>query len=294
MRSIIFAAVALAAAALVVAACGKKAVEGPTVDELKSEIAGLTDEVNAYLNEHNFSNTDAGTLAGEVNKLAAKYGELEKRAQNMRTEGGDERYGDVGNLADEGRAKAEALASVIGAGAPMGDAAKMAELDEVAVAWADYSERVGAAPGEAEPVEGGGPAVGEPVAPGGPGATAEPGTPGAPPTPGEPGAPGEPGEPGQPMYPGRGHHYGWWKNPEWARDRGTRPMMEGGGMGGMAGTGEMERERERDRSGKGTGPEREREREHMESGSGMGGGMGHGGGMGRGGGSSGGKGKGGK
>jgi uncharacterized membrane protein YgcG len=279
MRSIIFAVVALAAAALVVAACGKKAVEGPTADELKSEIAGLTDEVNAYLNEHNFSNTDAATLAGEVNTLAAKYGELEKRAQDMRTEGGDEKYGDVGNLADEGRAKAEALASVIEAGAPMGDAAKMAELDEVAIAWADYSDRVGAAPGEAEPVEGGEPAVGEPAGPG----AGEPG---------EPGAPGETAAPGAPTYPGRGHHYGWWKNPEWARDRGTRPMMEGGGMGGMAGTGEMERERERDRSGKGTGPERERE--HMESGSGMGGGMGPGGGMGRGGGSSGGKGKGGK
>jgi translation initiation factor IF-2 len=279
VRKMIFAAAALAVAALAVAACGKKVVEGPTTDEIKSEIAGLTDEINAYLNEHNFANTDAATLAGELNKLAAKYGEIEKRAQNMRTEGGDEKYGDVGNLADEGRAKAEALASVIGAGAPMGDAAKMAELDEVAIAWADYSDRVGAAPGEAEPVEGGGPAVGEPAGPG----AGEPG---------EPGAPGETAAPGAPTYPGRGHHYGWWKNPEWARDRGTRPMMEGGGMGGMAGTGEMERERERDRSGKGTGPERERE--HMESGSGMGGGMGPGGGMGRGGGSSGGKGKGGK
>lgn len=290
MRKMIFAVAALAVAALVLAACAKKAVEGPTASEIKNEIAGLTEEINAYLYVHNFANTDAGTLAGELNTLAAKYGELEKRAQNMRTEGGDEKYGEVGNLAGEGRAKAEALASVLEAGAPAGDAAKMAELDEVVVAWADYSERVGPPPGEAAPVEGGGPAVGEPVAPGAPGGTAEPGTPGAPPTPGEPGAPGEPGTPGQPTYPGRGHHYGWWKNPEWARDRGTRPMMEGGGM---AGTGEMERERERDRSGKGTGPEREREREHMESGSGMGGGMGHGG-MGRGGGSGGGKGKGGK
>jgi hypothetical protein len=268
MRKIVVTTTLIAAVALLVAACGKKAVEGPSAEEIRNDVAGVTREINAYLSEHNFSNTDAGALAEKLNELAGKYGELEKRAQDMRTEGGGEEYGDVGNLADEGRAKVEALASVLGAGPPMGDAERAAEFDDVITNWADYSERVGPPPGEAAPVEGGEPGVGEPAPPG----EAEP-------------APPEGVEPGTPSYPGRGYHYGWWKNPEWARDRGTRPMMEGGGM---AGTGEMERERERKRDGTGSGPEREREREHMQPGMGPGGDMGHGGGMG------GGKGKGGK
>ncbi|HUU56639.1 MAG TPA: hypothetical protein VMW93_04790 [bacterium] len=277
MRKIIVAAAFVAAATLLASGCGKKAA-APPADELTSEIAAVAGELNAYLSEHNFANTDAGALADELNKLAAKYGELEKQAHDMRTQGGGEQYGDVGNLAGEGRAKAEALASTIAAGAPMGDAVKATALNDVVGNWADYSDRVGAPPGEAAPAEGDEPSVGEPAAPGEPGGTAEP------------------AEPGTPRYPGKGHHYGWWKNPEWARDRGTRPITEGD----VPGTGEMlrERERERDRSGKGTGPEREREREHMQPGSGKGGGMGPGGGKGAGGGDAGkgggGKGRGGK
>jgi hypothetical protein len=238
MRKAIFIATALAAAALMIAACGEKAVEGPTTEELKAEIAGVTGELNAYLDAHNFSNTGAGKLTAELKKLANKYSELEKRAHDMRTQGGDEPYGDVGNLAGEGRAKVEALALVLEAGAPMGDAAKATALHDVVENWADYSDKVGAAPGEAAPVEGEEPGVGEP---------AEPGV-------DEPGEPGEPVEPGEPRYPGKGRHLGWWKNPEWARDRGTRPLTEGDVPGGR----EKERERERERvtpdGGKGASP----------------------------------------
>lgn len=255
MRKAIFIATALAAAALMIAACGKKAVEGPPAEELKAEIAGVTGELNAYLDAHNFSNTGAGTLTAELKKLAGKYGELEKRAHDMRTQGGDEPYGDVGNLAGEGRAKVEALALVLGAGAPMGDAAKATALNDVVENWADYSDKVGAAPGEAAPVEGEEPGVGEP---------AEPGVD----EPGEPGEPGEPVEPGEPRYPGKGRHLGWWKNPEWARDRGTRPLTEGDVPGGREK--EREREKERKRDATGAGPEREREREHVTPGGGKG------------------------
>ena len=257
MRKIIVAAAFVAAAALMIAGCGKKAAGGPPADELTSEIAGVAGDLNAYLSEHNFANTDAGALAGELNKLAAKYGELEKRAHDMRTQDGGEQYGDVGNLAGEGRAKAEALASTIAAGAPMGDAAKATALNDVVENWADYSDRVGAPPGEAAPAEGDEPGVGEPAAPGEPGGTAEP------------------AEPGTPRYPGKGYHYGWWKNPEWARDPASRE-------GDVAAPGAGEKERER-----------EREREHMQPGSGKGGGMGPGGGKGAGGGDAG-KGGGGK
>lgn len=254
MRKIIVAAAFVAAVALLASGCGKKAA-APPADELNSEIAAVAGELNAYLSEHNFANTDAGALAGELNKLAAKYGELEKRAHDMRTQEGGEQYGDVGNLAGEGRAKAEALASTIAAGAPMGDAAKATALNDVVENWADYSDRVGAPP------EGEEPGVGEPAAPG-----EEPGV-------------GEPAEPGAPSYPGKGHHYGWWKNPEWARDPASR-----GAEGDAPGTGEMERERER-----------EREREHVQPGTGKGGGegpKGSGGDAGKG--SGGGKGRGGK
>ena len=245
MRKAIFIATALAAAALMIAGCGKKAVEGPAAEELKAEIAGVTGGVNAYLDAHNFSNTDAGTLTDELKKLAGKYGELEKRAHDMRTQGGDEPYGDVGNLAGEGRAKVEALALVLEAGAPMGDAAKAAALNDAVENWADYSDKVGAAPDEAAPVEGEEPDVGEPAEPD----VGEPVEPGVD-EPGEPGEPGEPVEPGEPRYPGKGRHLGWWKNPEWARDRGTRPLTEGDVPGGR----EKEREREREHVAPGGGP----------------------------------------
>ena len=276
MRKIIVAAAFVAVAALLAAGCGKKAAEGPSADELKSEIAAVAGELNAYLSEHNFANTDAGALAGEITKLAGKYGELEKQAQELKAKGGDEAYGDVGGLAAEGRAKAAALASVLAAGAPMGEADKVTTLHAAIDGWADYSDRVGAPPGEAAPAEGEEPGVGEPAAPG---ATAEPAEPAEP---DEPAEPGEPDEPGAPRYPGKGHHYGWWKNPEWARDRGTRPLVEGDVPG--AGEKERERERERDQTGKGTGPEREREREHVKPGGGKGAGPGAGGGTGAGGG----------
>jgi hypothetical protein len=254
MRKAIFIATALAAAALMVAACGKKAAGGPTAEELKAEVAGVAGELNAYLNAHNFSNTDAGTLTDELKKLGGKYAEIEKRAHDMRTQGGGEQYGDVGNLAGEGRAKVEALASVLEVGPPMGDAVKATALDDAVENWADYSDKVGAAPGEAAPAEGEEPGVAEPT---------------------EPGV-DEPGEPGEPRYPGKGRHLGWWKNPEWARDRGTRPLPEGD----VPGAGEKERERER-----------EREREHVGPGGagpggetpGGGGGPGKGGGKGKGG-----------
>jgi hypothetical protein len=274
VRSIIYAAGTLALAALMVAACGKKAAEGPPADELKNEIAAVTGELNAYLSEHNFANTDAGALAAEITKQAGKYGEFEKQARELKAASGNDAYGEVGGLAAEGRAKAEALASAVAAGPPRGEAAKVATLHAAIDGWADYSDRIGAPPGEAAPVEGEEPGVGEPV-PGEPGATAEPVEPGEPSKPGEPSV-GEPTEPGEPVYPGKGHHYGWWKNPEWARDRGTRPLVEGE----VPGTGEMERERERDRGGKATGPEREREREHVQPGTGKGGGMGPGAGLG--------------
>lgn len=264
MRKIIVMTTLVAAVALLVAACGKKAVEGPSAGELRNDVAGVTREINEYLSEHNFANTGAGALAEELNKMAGKYGEVEKRAQNMRTEGAGEEYGDVGNLAGEGRAKVEALASVLGAGPPMGDAEKAAEFDDVIANWADYSERVGDVPDEAAPVEGGEPGVGEPAPPG-------VGEPGAPPGVGEPGAPPGEGEPGAPSYPGKGHHYGWWKNPEWARDPASRE-------GDVGAPGVREKEREREHKGAGPG----------EGGPGKGGDAGPGGGKG------GGKGKGGK
>jgi hypothetical protein len=264
MRKAIFIATALTAAALMIAACGKKAVEGPAAEELKGKIAGVTGEVNAYLDAHNFSNTGAGALTAELRKLAGKYGELEKRAHDMRTQGGDEPYGDVGNLAGEGRAKVEALALVLEAGAPMGDAVKATALNDAVENWADYSDKVGAAPGEAAPVEGEEPGVGEPAEPG----VDEPGEPG------EPGEPVEPGEPGEPRYPGRGHHYGWWKNPEWARDRGTRPLTEGDVPGGREK--ESKREREHVKPGGGKGPSPGGETPGGAGGAGKGGGKGKG------------------
>jgi outer membrane murein-binding lipoprotein Lpp len=224
MRKIIVTAAIVAAAALLAAGCGKKTVEGPSADELRNEIAGVTRDVNAYLSEHNFANTGAGGLAEELNKWASQYGELERRAQDMRTEGGGEEYGDVGNLAGEGRAKVEALSLVLGAGPPLGDPEKAAEFHDVVTNWADYSERVGEVPDEAAPVEGGEPGVGKPAPPG-------------------------EGEPGAPSYPGKGYHYGWWKNPEWARDPASRE-----GDVGAPGAGEMDREREREREHKGAGP----------------------------------------
>ena len=221
--------------------------------------------MNAYLDTHNFSNTDAGALAAELEKLAGKYGELEKQAQEMKSRSGDEQYGDLGALAGEGRAKAEALAGALAAGAPMGEADKVATLNDAVEEWVGYSDKVGASPGEAAPVEGEEPGVGEPVEPGEPGV----------------GEPAEPGDTDEPGYPGKGRHLGWWKNPEWARDRGTR-----GAEGDTPGTGEMKRERER-----------EREREHVKPGGGKGAGPGPGetpGGAGGGKGPGGGKGRGGK
>jgi hypothetical protein len=228
MRKAICVITATAAAALLVAGCGKKGAEGPSADALKAEIAAVTGELNAYLDAHNFSNADAGALAAEAEEAAGKFGDLEKRAGEMKSQSGDEEYGDVGALAGEGRAKAEALAGALAAGPPMGDVAKMTALNDAVEEWVDYSDNVGASPAGAATAE-----------------TDEAG------------------------YPGRGKRLGWWKNPDWARDRGSR-----GAEGDVPGTGEMVRERER-------------EREHMQPGSGKGGGgkgPGSGGGKGRGGG----------
>jgi hypothetical protein len=217
-------------ATLLVVGCGEKAAEGPSPDELSNEIAGVAGNLNAYLSEHNFANTDAGTLAAEITTLADKYGELEKQAQGLEDESGDEAYGDVAGLAGEGHAKAEALASAVAAGPPMGEPDKVAALHVAIDDWAAYSDRISAPPGEAAPPTGEEPRVGEP---------SEPGEPSV----------GEPSEPATPLYPGKGHHYGWWKNPEWARDRGTRPLVEGE----PPGAGEKERERERNRTQPGSG-----------------------------------------
>jgi len=235
--------IAVVAAAALFAGCRQKAAEGPSAGELQSEIGVIAAELNTYMSGHNFANTDAGAIAGEIRKLAGKYGELEKRAQEMKSQSGDEQYGYVAGLAGEGRAKAEALAGATSAGAPMGDADKAAALNAAIDGWAGYSDKVGAAPGEAASAEGEKPGVGEPAEPG----VGEPATPEAPGKPGvgEPGGPPgkvEPVPPGTPRYPGKGHHYGWWKNPEWARDRGTRPL----GEGEVPGAGEKERGRERE------------------------------------------------
>lgn len=281
MGKIFLAAVAVVGAGALLVACGQKAAEGPSAEELKSELAGITEELNAYMDEHRFSNTDPGTLEGAVGKFAEEFGSLGGQAEKLKADTKDAAYDDVVGLAGEGRDKAGALATVLAAGAPMGDAAKAAALNDAIGDWADYNDRVGAPgapPGEAEPV--GPPGEAEPVAPpreAEPVAPPRVGEPVPPPGVGEPAPapePGEPTEPGTPRYPGRGHHYGWWKNPEWARDRGTRPLPEGD----VPGTGEMERkrERERDRTGKGTGPERKRKREHVAPGAGEGAGPGAG------------------
>ena len=270
MRKAIFVMTALAAAVLLLTACGRKAAEGPSPDALKAELAGITEELNAYMDEHRFSNTDPGTFQGAVGKFAEKFGGLAGQAGKLRADTKDPAYDEVVGLAGEGRDKAGALAAALAAGAPMGDAAKAAALNDAIGDWADYNDKVGAPPGEAEPVPP--PGVGEPAPPPGVGEPAPPPTEGEPGVPPEPGEPGEPG--GAPRYPGKGHHYGWWKNPEWARDRGTRPLGEGEKPG--VGEKERERERERDRTGKATGPERkrEREREHVAPGAGAGAGPG--------------------
>lgn len=232
-------------AALLVIGCGEKAAKGPSPDELRNEIAGVAGDLNAYLSEHNFGNTDAGTMAAEIKKAAGEYGELEKQAQGLEDESGDEAYGDVAGLAGEGRAKSEALASAVAAGPPSGNAEKVATLNSAIDDWAGYSDKISAPPGETAPPTSEEPRAGEP---------SEPGEPSV----------GEPSEPAAPLYPGKGHHYGWWKNPEWARDRGTRPLVEGESPG----AGEKERGWERDRDDKATGPGRE------HPGSGKGGGKG--------------------
>jgi hypothetical protein len=277
MGKTFLAAVAVVGAGALLVACGQKAAEGPSAEELRSELAGITEELNAYMDEHRFSNTDPGTFQGAVGKFAEKFGALAGRAGKLRADTKDPAYDEVVGLAGEGRDKAGALAAALAAGAPMGDAAKEAALNDAIGDWADYNDRVGAPeapPGDAEPVPP--PVVGEPAPPPGVGEPAPPGVgePAPPgvgepaPAPGEPGVPPEPGEPGEPggapRYPGKGHHYGWWKNPEWARDRGTRPLPEGD----VPGVGEKERKRERDRTGKSTGPERKRKREHVAPGAG--------------------------
>jgi len=270
MGKTFLAAVAVVGAGALLVACGQKAAEGPSAEELRSELAGITEELNAYMDEHRFSNTDPGTLQGAVREFAEKFGALAGRAGKLRADTKDPAYDEVVGLAGEGRDKAGALAAALAAGAPMGDAAKAAALNDAIGDWADYNDKVGAPPGEAEPVPP--PGVGEPAPPPGVGEPAPPPTEGEPGVPPEPGEPGEPG--GAPRYPGKGHHYGWWKNPEWARDRGTRPLGEGEKPG--VGEKERERERERDRTGKATGPERkrEREREHVAPGAGAGAGPG--------------------
>jgi hypothetical protein len=248
----------VAAAAFVVAACGKKAAEGPSVEELRGEVAGVTEELNAYMSEHNFSNTDAGELESSVKTLAGKYGELEKQSRELEGQSGEEGYGDLAGLAGEGRAAATALAAALAAGPPRGDTAKATALHGAIGEWAAFSEEVGPAPDVSEPAEPAPPGEAEPAPPGegepyepGPGEP-EPGEPEGPGEP-EPGEPEEPGEPGEPRYPGKGHHYGWWKNPEWARDPASRE-----GDVGAPGAGEKEREREREPKGvspgKGGGP----------------------------------------
>ncbi|NIT35583.1 MAG: hypothetical protein GTN49_03640 [candidate division Zixibacteria bacterium] len=291
MGKTFLAAIAVVGAGALLVACGQKAAEGPSAEELRGELAGITEELNAYMDGHHFSNTDPSALQGAVGKFAEKFGALAGQAGKLRADTKDAAYDDVIGLAGEGRDKAGTLAKVLAAGAPMGDAAKTAALDDAIGDWADYNDRVGAPPGEAEPAPP--PVVGEPApppvvgepapAPDEPGVPPEPGEPDVPPGPGEPDVPPEPGEPGippepgkpgepggAPRYPGRGHHYGWWKNPEWARDRGTRPITEGEKPG--VGEKERERERERDRAAKGKGPERkrEREREHVAPGAGEG------------------------
>jgi len=280
MGKTFLAAVAVVGAGALLVACGQKAAEGPSAEELKGELAGLAEELNAYMDEHRFSNTDPGTLEGAVGKFAEKFGALAGRAEKLKADKKDSAYDDVISLAGEGRDRAGALARVLAAGAPMGEAAKESALNDAIGDWADYNDRVGAPgapPVVGEPVPP--PVVGEPVPPPGEGEPAPPGVgePAPAPEPGEPGAPPEPGEPtepGAPRYPGKGHHYGWWKNPEWARDRGTRPITEGEKPG--VGEKERERERERDRTGKATGPERKRKREHVAPGAGAGAGPGAG------------------
>ncbi len=271
MGKTFLAAVAVVGAGALLVACGQKAAEGPSAEELKGELAGITEELNAYMDEHRFSNTDPGTLRGAVDEFAGKFGGLAGRAEKLKAETKDPAYDDVMRLAGEGRDKAGALGAALAAGAPRGDAAKAAALNDAIGDWVDYNDRIGAPgapPGEAEPAP---PGVGEPAPPPGVGEPVPPGVgepapppgvgePAPAPEPGEPGAPPEPGEPGEPggapRYPGKGHHYGWWKNPEWARDRGTRPL----GEGEVPGVGEKERKRERERehvapgAGEGAGP----------------------------------------
>jgi len=213
----------VAAAALLLVACAPKTDRTP--DKVNADVSAAAAALNAYFEAHDFQNTAPQELQGEAAKAATTLGTLAKEAAELKAKTGDTGYNPVITLATDGQAKASALATAVGAGPALGDAAKAAALTAAIGDWAKYADAIEtSAPGTAEPVPG--------KAPAGTG------------------------------LPGKGHHYGWYKNPAWANDPASREGSTAVGTGekererkrdGTGGGPDRERKHDKDKGGPGGG-----------------------------------------
>ena len=128
---------------LVLAACGKKAEEPATAEETAAEVAlpetpaedvrGMLEakvaEVDAYMKEHDVTNTDAGELAGTLEGFQADFEELAAKA------GDDEELAAHSNLA------AEAMALYVKSlRAPAGDLSSLELAIDAEAKWLEAKE----------------------------------------------------------------------------------------------------------------------------------------------------------
>jgi len=224
--------VAIVAVILALAAgCAKKTAseETRTPDAVKAEAAALAGELDAYLGQHDFDNTEPAALTAQTRAISGKFAALQADAARLADTTGNKQFGDAAAVAEEGRATSDALAVAFAAGSPQGEADKADKLNAAITAWAAYTEAVA----KYQPAT----ALTSPAKTAAPPPAVKAGT--APTT-----------------LPGKGRHLGWWKNPAWARDVAARAT---GATAAPPGKGDKDRDRKH--GGPGGDSDRERGRE---------------------------------
>jgi hypothetical protein len=228
------------------AGCAKKtASEGTrTPDAVKAEVAALAGELDAYLGQHDFENTEAAALTAQTRAISSKFAALQADAARLADATGNKQFEDAAAAAEEGRAASDALAAAFAAGPPQGDAGKADKLNAAVTAWAAYTDAVAKYQPATALAAAAKTTASPPAVKAGTAAT---------------------------TLPGKGRHLGWWKNPAWARDVAARATAAT-----AAPPGKGDRERERDRERKHTGPGGEPDRERGRGGDSDAGGHGKG------------------
>lgn len=199
------------------AAANITAATTASTDLYKQKLLAQVDGFNAYMNEHNPYNTPYEDILKQAETNANSLSALATEMQTSNPSSSNAEMLSLLNLANDGATQAKSL--VDGLKNSSSFAISGVDVSPSLAAWGAYADKVYAYADAAATAT----SAGDTSTSGS--ATSTASDPGATSTAGKPNptttsTSPKPGD--KPPLPGRGHHYGWWKNPEWSQDPAAR------------------------------------------------------------------------